>query len=794
MSANTHRLRCSQIFDGDWKFRLGAGAFEAPELDDGSWRCLELPHDWSIEDLPAKSGEERIGPFAKDSPGGAATGFTLGGEGWYRKHFRVDGLPAQGRVEVLFEGVYMESDVWLNGRHLGRRVHGYVPFAYDLTPQLRRDADNVLAVRVRNLGKNSRWYSGSGIYRSVTLEVLPEAVHVERWGVAVTTRRITGNTAQIDIETRVTQPAEDLTVGTRIRSAEGAVVAEISSAITGAVLKQSLTLDSVALWSPETPVLYTAETELRRGRSTIDTLSTPFGVRIVSFDTEQGMRINGVAIKLRGGCVHHDNGLLGAAAFADAEERRVLLLKARGYNAIRSSHNPSSRAFADACDRHGMLLIEEAFDMWHVAKNPEDYSVHFKEHSKADLGAMVLSARNHPSVIMWSIGNEVPGRSTTEGVETAWNLANEVHRLDPTRPVTAAVNGFAGRLLIADAATARKGFAAIADESAAMFLDVVGYNYKLDRYEADHARFPQRLMYGSESFPKEIFDIWRFVDAHAYVLGDFVWAAMDYLGEAGVGSVTRSKAATMMMPAWPWVVSNCGDLDLTGWPKPPSRARDVVWRVSAIEMAVQRPLAEGEQEYVGFWGWSDECQNWTWPGAEGQALAVRIYSRADRVELRVNGQLTASRAMNDADPLLQEFLVPYAPGSLEAIAYRNGKEIGRRRFDTTGVTAGIRLTPERPIGARRNGLCYLRIEVIDAQGRAVADAVRKIQLSVSGPAQLIAFGSGSPIASGSFQSSETETHDGRALAILRHQGCAGAVVVEARSEGLQPASASLSQS
>ncbi len=466
------------------------------------------------------------------------------------------------------------------------------------------------------------------------------------------------------------------------------------------------------------------------------------------------------------------------------------MLKARGFNAIRSSHNPASRAFVDACDRHGMLLIEEAFDMWRWPKNPQDYSTHFDENWKADLTAMVLSARNHPSVIMWSIGNEIPNRSTPEGVEIQWNLANEVRRLDPTRPVTAAVNAFAGRPQIADEATARKGFAGIPDEASDIFLDVVGYNYKLDRYEADHVSFPKRIMFGSESFPKQLFDIWSFVDTHPYVVGDFVWSAMDYLGEAGVGNVLRTKYKMgVMFPSWPWTVSNCGDLDLTGRPKPQSRARDVAWGLSPLEMAVQRPLPEDLFEIPGLWGWSDECQSWSWPGAEGKPLAGRIYARADRVELRLNGQVVQSQTLTGADKLPLEFRVPYAPGSLEAIAYRDGKEIGRRGLDTVGEPAALRLTPERSaVHASQNSLSYVRVEVIDAQGRVVPDAVKKIRLAANGPAKLIAFGNGGALAKGSFQSNEAETHDGRALAILKSEGRSGMVVVEARSEGLQPLS------
>lgn len=790
---DTLRLGRNQPFDQGWKFLKGEGqGFEATSFDDTSWRTVDLPHDWSIEDLPGADSSMRLGPFDRRAVGGGDTGFTVGGEGWYRKRFRVESMPAPAHVEVLFGGAYMESDVWLNGQHLGRWVNGYTPFGYDLTPHLRQ-GENVLAVRVRNLGKNSRWYTGSGLYRSVTLDVLPEASRVERWGVGVATLSISDDSAEIDVETRIAEPTPDLTLVTRIRTPDGRLAVEATTRA-GAALRQTLNLPSPKLWSPSTPFLYTLETELRRGSKSVDLVTTPFGVRIVSFDAERGMEINGQPIKLRGGCVHHDNGLLGAAAHADAEDRRVRLLKARGFNAIRSSHNPSSQAFAEACDRHGVFLIEEAFDMWRTSKNPQDYSVRFAEHWKADVTAMVLSARNHPSVIMWSIGNEVPHRSTPEGLETSWNLANEVRRLDPTRPVTAAINGFVGRPVIADEATARKGFAGVPDQSAAIFLDVVGYNYKLNQYAAYHAQNPNRVIYGSETYPRELFDNWAFIDAHPHAIGDFVWAAIDYLGESAIGSFNRTKSKTPMpqMMSWPWVVSNTGDLDLAGRQKPQSLARDVLWGVSPLEIAVHRPLSPGEIEHISPWGWPDERQSWNWDGFEGQPLGVRVYSRADRIELRLNGTPAGSMVLARDQKLPVELEVPYAPGVLEAVAYRGGREIGRRRLETVGAPAAVRLTAEKRsrVAGAGERLSYVWVEVVDANGRVVPDVATKVALSVTGPAKLLAFGSANPKASGSFQQPETRTFDGRALAILKTD-LRGSVGVACQGEALKSASISI---
>jgi beta-galactosidase len=413
------KLGRSQPFDLGWRFHRGEGeGFESPEFDDSAWRAVDLPHDWSIEDLPpppAQSKPRIIGPFDGNAIGGTATGFTVGGEGWYRKRFRLQ-TEVNGRVEILFEGIYMNSDVWVNGHHLGAHPNGYTPFAYELTPHLS-GAENVLAVRVRNLGKNSRWYSGSGIYRHVWLDVLPEQARIARWGVGVVTRRIVDAGADIEINTRLEDISTGLTLVSRVMDERGHVVTD-SSAPATAEIKQGLTIASPRLWSPERPALYTLETELRRGHAVLDRASDSFGIRIVAFDADRGMTINGVPSKLRGGCIHHDNGLLGAAAFDAAEERKVQLLKARGFNAVRPSHNPFSSAFLRACDRHGMLIMAETFDAWSEPKLPQDYAVYFGEQWRNDLTTMVLSARNHPSIIMWSIGNEIPGRNSSAGVET----------------------------------------------------------------------------------------------------------------------------------------------------------------------------------------------------------------------------------------------------------------------------------------------------------------------------------------------------------------------------------------
>ncbi|MCE7797068.1 DUF4982 domain-containing protein [Sphingobium sufflavum] len=777
----------AQPLSQGWKFHRGSGAgFEVPSFDDSGWRALDLPHDWNIEDLPPSP--DSIGPFNKNAPGGTMSGFAAGGEGWYRKSFRLAN-PRPGHVEIYFDGAYLHSDVWLNGHALGSHANGYTPFAFDLTPYLAADGHNVLAVRVRSEGFNARWYSGAGLYRHVWLDVLPDPARIARWGIGVITRKLSDGAAELEISTQVEGLASELALVRRILDAAGKTVWEGTeqAQATGHLF---CSLPNPRLWSTDSPYLYSLVTELRRGTKLLDRLETPFGVRIISFDAQQGMRVNGVATKLRGGCVHHDHGILGAAAFEDAEDRKIGLLRARGFNAVRGSHNLFSPGFLRACDRQGMMVICEAFDVWHDKKFSDlDSSTIFESGWKTDLASVVLSARNHPSIVLWSIGNEIPARNSARGIELQWQLSNEVHRLDPTRPVTAAINGFAGHEVKPAAGSLRPGVEMVKDRAGTAFLDVVGYNYKLADYEADHRRFPDRVFLGSESFPKDVFKIWDLTERSPWLIGDFVWTAMDYLGEAGIGGSSLAAAsdpnARADSPAWPWINAYCGDIDLIGQQRPASLARDVAWGVSPLEMAVQRPLDEGKVELLRFWGWSDELQSWSWPGAEGKPLTVRVYTAGDRVELRLKGQLIDQKTVHPEDGKTIEFKVAYAPGNLESVAYRQGREIGRRALETVGPALALRvredLTGES--GARRD-LRFLSIEAVDAKGRLVPDWAQQVEVSVAGAGRLIALGSANPLAIGSYQSGKAQAWHGRALAVVRLDQQTGSASIRVGGKGV----------
>jgi beta-galactosidase len=793
----------SQLFDSGWRFYLGdvEGA-ERPEFDDASWRALDLPHDWSIEDLPPRPESDgsgttweltdsplHIGPFDSQlSPGQTATGFVLGGIGWYRKRFRLRPGPA-ARVEILFDGVYMNSDVWLNGQLLGNHPYGYTSFAYDMTPQLKPDGENVLAVRVCNEGKTSRWYSGSGIYRHVWLTVTGP-VRIPVWGVCVTTREVAQSSAAVTVAAKIenhTDDKQDVTVRLRLVGPDGtdASLSESPQEVmpgVEAVNEQTVQVSLPRLWSPATPELYRAEVELAIAGKVVDRTETIFGIRKIEVDAERGLRINGEVVKLKGGCMHHANGVLGSAAIDRAEQRRVQLMKAQGFNAIRTSHNPPSPMFLDECDRQGIAVIDEAFDMWEDGKNPQDYHLYFDEWWQRDLDSMLLRDRNHPSVILWSIGNEIHERADPKGVEIAKKLVDEVKRLDASRPVTMAVCHFwdyPGRPWKETAPAFR-------------YLDVGGYNYELKEYEPDHALYPQRVIAGTESFPMEAFENWQAVETKPYVIGDFVWTGMDYLGETGIGhSHLEGAADTFLMP-FPWFNSYCGDIDLIGQKKPQSYYRDVVWGRSQLEMAVQRPLPEGKKEILSQWGWSDELRSWTWPGFEGKSLLVRVYSTGETVRLLLNGKTIDEKPVSAATKLTAEFEVPYAAGELKAVALQNGRVVASQSFSTVEKPAKLRLVADRSlIRADRNDLAYVTVEVLDRANRLVPDATVPVSFSIAGAGELTAVGSANPKHAASFREPRHVTFHGKCLAVLRPRGRAGSITLRVEAAGLTPASVTL---
>ncbi|MEO6733833.1 MAG: glycoside hydrolase family 2 TIM barrel-domain containing protein [Ferruginibacter sp.] len=771
----------SRLFDADWRF-LKDSTINASgtAFDDSKWRVLDLPHDLSIEDLPSQS-DSVIGPFTKNSIGATGTGYTVGGIGWYRKHFTLNSI-ANKKVAIYFDGVYMNSDVWINGHHLGNHPYGYTPFYYDLTPYLKQNGENVLAVRVRNTGGNSRWYSGSGIYRHVWLTVT-NPVHVEQWGVYITTPEVSQKAASIHIQTSIANDkhrTQSLKLRTKILDAKNTVVAkaETNLAVSNdGKIDQTVVVAHPHLWSPESPYLYHAVTEILQGEKIIDQVVTNFGIRSINITAEKGFLLNGKSVELRGGCVHHDNGPLGSATIDRAEEKKVELLKQFGFNAVRTSHNPPSMQFLDACDHLGLIVIDEAFDQWQRAKSPDDYHLHFDTWWKKDLDAMVLRDRNHPSIVFWSIGNEINERVDSSGLVIERKLRDEVKRLDSTRPVTEAICFFW------DHPTYKW------DTTAAAFamLDVGGYNYVVNEYENDHAKYPKRVMMGTESFPLQAYDYWQQVEKHPYIIGDFVWTAMDYMGETGIGH-TALDSITKFTKEFPWYNAWCGDIDLVGGKKPQSYYRDVVWNRSQLEMLVHAPIPEGHKEATSPWGWPDELPAYTFPGAEGKALQVHVYTRYDVVRLVLNGKTIAEQKASPQTKLTATFNINYEPGELKAIGFKNGKAVDSVVFHTAGKPAGIRLVADRTrIKASRNDLAYITAEVIDANGRVVPNVELPLHFSINGSGEIAATGNANPSGMASMQQPQHKTFRGKCLVIVRPKGKSGSITLKATATGLAPA-------
>jgi len=751
-----------------------------------------VPHDWSIEDLPPNGSTNRLGPFDPEvSPGKDATGNMIGGTGWYRKHFTLPAGDTGKSITVRFDGVYMDADFWINGQSLGNQPYGYTSFALNLTPFLKPAGQtNLLAVRVRNEGRNSRWYSGSGIYRHVVLKAT-DPLHVEENGLQLTTPEISPEHTSVTLKTEI---INDRAANARVEvratliDAKGKPVArdqtEVELPAHGKTSsEQKLVVKSAKLWSPAAPYLYHAEVELVVAGEVVDAASETFGIRKIEVDAEHGFRLNGEVLKLKGGCLHHDNGPLGAAAIDRAEERRVELVKAAGFNAIRTSHNPPSPAFLDACDRLGLLVVDEAFDCWAKGKNPEDYHRFFAAWSDRDLAAMVRRDRNHPCVVMWSIGNEIPDRFDRPDI--ARRLREEVLANDTTRPITAAINA------MWEPELQKRNWDKESDV-AFRSLDIGGYNYQPYKFEPDHARNPERVMMTTESFPKDLFDYWSAVERHPYVIGDFVWTAMDYLGESGLGHAGLDHPKYEWNQPWPWFNAFCGDIDLCGFKKPQSYFRDVVWRKSSLTMAVHAPVPAGRTEKIGDWGWPDEHQSWTWPGQEGKPLKVAVYSRCEKVRLELNGKLIGEQPVSEATKLTAHFEVPYTPGELRATGFSGGKEVARVSFHTTGPAAKLRLTPDRSsIHANRNDLSFVTIEVLDREGNLVPNAAIPVRFEISGAGELAAVGSGNPKLPESFQQPKRTTFEGRCLAIVRPMGSGGKVVLRAEADGLTSAAATI---
>lgn len=796
-----------QNFNQDWKFALGAPDKAAQtSFSDSDWRSLNLPHDWAIE-----------GDFSIENPSGTGGGALPGGIGWYRKHFTINISPEEV-VYIDFDGAYMNASVFINGHYLGTRPYGYASFSYDITPYIHSGKDNVIAVKVDNAEQpNSRWYSGCGIYRNVWLRKLNK-VHVGLWGQQVTPYDITANEGKVCIVTTVenlTGKKTKANIKTRILDASGKVLASTQAAVNlkkgqNCSSEQNLTVSEPQLWSIETPHLYSVVSDILVNGKVVDSYTTVTGFRNIHFDAEKGFSLNGKPMKINGVCLHHDAGALGAVVNTRAIERQLEIMKEMGANAIRCSHNPPAPELLDLCDRIGLLVMDETFDMWRKKKTEHDYARYFNDWHEKDLTDLIVRDRNHPSIIMWSIGNEVleqwsHAEADTLSLEQAnlilnfghgkemladenseksvnslltEKLANMVRKLDNTRPITAGCNEpEPGNHLF------RSGS-----------LDIIGYNYHDDWFKDVPVKFPGKPFIITESvsalmtrgyyrMPSDSMYIWpeswdkpffeesfscsaydnchvpwgnthegtmRHVEQNDFIMGQFVWTGFDYLGEPTPFG-------------WPARSSYFGIVDLAGFPKDVYYMYQSCWRKDKNVLHL--------------------FPHWNWK--EGEEIDLwAYYNNADEVELFVNGVSQGVRT-TDSDSYHASWRVKYVPGKVEAISRKNGKVIEHTEINTASTPHHIRITPDRRnIVADGSDLCFVTAEIVDEFGNVCHTATNEITFSVEGSGFNAGVDNGSPISLERFKSNKRKAFNGKALLIVQNNGKSGDVKISASSDNL----------
>jgi beta-galactosidase len=803
LAAENPAPRIRESFDFGWRFLKGdAPGAQQPEFPDSNWQSVDLPHDWSI-----------AGPFSQDAPSSGAGGFLPTGIGWYRKRFRIPPGHRGKIITLECDGIYQNSEVWINGTWLGLRPYGYVPFAYDLTPHLKIDSDNIIAVKVDNsLQTNCRWYSGSGIYRHTWL-LATNPVRVSYWGTSITYPQVSKASATVAVRTRITNGEKapiQCSLTTAILDAQGSTVqtGEASQEITANGeydFFQQLEIKQPNLWSPANPSLYTVRSTVQESGRLVDIYDTPIGIRDALFDADRGFLLNGDPVKLNGVCVHHEAGCVGAAVPERVWERRLEILREMGCNAIRTSHNPYAAEFLDLCDRMGFLVMAEAFDEWRVPKGQirNGYHLHFDEWYERDLKNMLHRDRNHPSIVLWSAGNEIGDQSAPEGAETLRELLAIFHAEDPTRPVTAACDRIASE---PPSNTARPEFLSL--------LDIVGYNY-VDRwrdradkyYSIDHAAYPQRRVIGTESgaiggirgdyrylFPAEatpqqrrflmptnrqldVEELWQFVRTYDYVAGDFMWTGIDYLGEA----------------FWPFKASPSGVIDTCGFKKDGFYFYQSQW--TAKPMVHLFP-------------------HWNWKGKEGQVIPVTCYTNCDTVELFLNGKSFGekgyefprlgmdgtygnypprARALRTTSDLHLSWDVPYESGTLKAVGMKDGQVVATVEVSTAGEAAALALSADRKtLSANHRDVVHIVVEVRDEQGHRVPSSENDITFQIEGEGALIGVDNGDPQSHEDYKATHRKAFDGLCLAIVQSTQNAGRIKISASSPGLGSQSVTIS--
>jgi len=797
---------------------------------------VTLPHDAMLERRA----------YA-ESPNMGNTGFRDGGIYCYVKNLHVPESAKEKLLMLKFEGVYMNAMVYVNSQLAGKNMFGYSTFYVPLNDLIKYGEDNEIRVQVRNSGMtNSRWYSGSGIYRDVYL-LESEQTYLVPEGVRVTTESADDSCAVIKVtsELKNLRPAPaDLTLETVIRGGAGVEVAREHAAVMlfgqeEQTLSQRIAVANPQLWSDENPALYTYEIALKAGDKVVDSESGTFGIRTLQLDAKHGLRVNGRSVKLRGACVHHDSGLLGAATFEEFHLRQAKILKEAGFNAVRSSHQPMAPAMLKACDEVGIYVMDEFSDMWNRAKSDLDYALYFQEWWEKDVTAMVRRDYNHPCVVLYSIGNEIPEIGSDAGAKICYEMNKKFKELDGTRYTTAGINGvFAagdriGEIMAdlakdsaaADAADGEDAPAAggnvndfmtmmdtrmndivvhraISDklEKACAYLDVAGYNYMTARYERDAKDYPNRVIVGSETYPPDIARNWGIIKNASHVIGDFTWTGWDYIGEAGVGIPAYHWGEGGFGAEFPAQLAYCGDIDITGRRRPASYYRECVFGLRKEPyIAVQNPRHYGEPLIKTPWVISDATPSWTWEGCEGKPVIIEAYAPGDEVELFVNGKSVGRKPSGEAAGYRTLFETTYEPGTVTAVVYKKedatdtlkSSAAAQAELHTAAAPTQVALTCEKTLVAdsprcamdeSKEELLFIDVQLLDAAGTLATGAESRLKAEVSGGAVLAGFGSGNPKPDYNYLDGVADTWGATALLILRKTGTGEAVQVKVSTE------------
>ena len=786
--------------DQNWTFRWGY-LDSVGGLDNDAGVQVNLPHDAMIGTA-----------VTADCPAGCDSGFFNGGICNYTKFLFVPDDWKDQKIGLKFDGAMMNASVDINGCKVTHQNYGYAPFYVDLTPYVSFGEDNRITVNLNTgAASNSRWYTGLGLYRGVQLCRAPK-VYIPDDGIYAWTSELADGFAFVKAQVEVANDTGEnrvVEVCVELEEDSGNVAASTKTSIYVAASScekayLSINLKNPKLWDCDNPNLYKLKATVKslgeyrtrleeKDDLPADEAEILFGVRTISADAVRGLLINGKSVKLKGGCLHHDNGLLGAVSLYEVEARKIKKLKELGFNAIRTSNNPPSSALVRACEKLGMYIFDEAFDAWWIGKRAGDYSQYFESNWKKDLTDFIKRDRSSPAVIIWSTGNEIPERAgLANGYTRATTLATTIKELDATRPVSHGIcslwSGLDDKLAKGQyqAQNVNIGVYENLWEKATLpftnGLDIVGYNYMEDQYEKDHEMFPERVILGSENFPNQIGYRWPFIEKHPYVIGDFTWTAWDYLGEAGLGKAFYADKDDPIVNKKPWEImpqqtshfpyrtAQDADYDITGLLLPQGEYRSVVWGSEKTHLYTRHPDAFDKVEMMTFWGFPQFNKNWTYPGYEGKPVKIAVFSRAEEVEVLINGRSIGKKKVSYEAPMpnLAEFEATYEPGKIEAVSYTGGQEVSRDLLCTAGQPAQIKLScSKKSLLSDGHDAAFVMIDILDDKGQLVPDAEINLTANVMGAALLAGFGSGNPITDEDYTDNKTVTYKGHACAILR---------------------------